>query len=137
MSPEATVIPGYGNQPSGRFYLMAVHSNKYISLKRKEQTEVKTLENLYNEIIGNDELQEAFAEAAREGTLEDFLKAHDCEATAAEAEAFLKEKQNQKGELSDNELEDVAGGCRSGSPKWSSYTEGTHCAEDPSYYPPG
>lgn len=71
---------------------------------------MKTIETLYKEILGSDELRKAFAKAAKEGRLEDFLKSQGCEATKAEVEAFLKEKQAQKGELSDNELDDVAGG---------------------------
>ena len=69
---------------------------------------MKTLQELYTEIMGSDELKKAFLEAAKGGKVADFLKANGCEATAEEIKAFLKEKADQ--ELSDDELDSVAGG---------------------------
>ena len=69
---------------------------------------MKNLQELYAEIIGSDELKQAYLEAAKGGKVADFLKAQGCEATAEEIKAFLKEKSNQQ--LSDEELDSVAGG---------------------------
>ena len=69
---------------------------------------MKTLQQLYTEIMGSDELKKAFVEAGKSGKVMDFLKAHGCEATAEDIKAFLKEKADQP--LSDDELDNVAGG---------------------------
>ena len=73
---------------------------------------MKTLETLYQEILASDELKKGLAEAAKtpEG-LEAWICAQGCEATAKEIEAFLKEKQEKTGELTDDELATAAGGC--------------------------
>ena len=52
---------------------------------------MKTLQELYNEIIASDELKTAFAEAAKGGKTMEFLKAQGCEATVEELAAFLKD----------------------------------------------
>ena len=41
---------------------------------------MKTMQELYSEIIASDERKKAFVEAMKEGKLGDFLQAHDCEA---------------------------------------------------------
>ena len=69
---------------------------------------MKTLQELYTEIMGSDELKKAFVEAAKGGKVADFLKANGCEATAEEIKAFLQEKADQP--LSDEELDSAAGG---------------------------
>ena len=69
---------------------------------------MKTLQELYSEIIASDELKAAFAEAAKSGKALDFLKDHGCEATAEELAAFLKNQTS--GELSDEELDNASGG---------------------------
>ena len=69
---------------------------------------MKTLQELYDEIMVSDELKAAFAEAAKGGKAEEFLKAQGCEATAEELTAFLKGRTSD--ELSDEELNNVAGG---------------------------
>ena len=69
---------------------------------------MKTLQELYTEIIGSDEMKQAYLQAAKEGKVTEFLKANGCEATAEEIKAFLREKADQ--ELSDAELDSVAGG---------------------------
>ena len=73
---------------------------------------MKTLETLYQEILASDERKKELAEAAKtpEG-LEAWIRAQGCEATAKEIEAFLKEKQEKTGELTDDELASAAGGC--------------------------
>lgn len=70
-----------------------------------------TIEALYKEIIASDELKSAFVEAAKAQKLGDFLKAQGCEATEAEVVDFLKSLQKGEGELADDELNSVAGGC--------------------------
>ena len=68
---------------------------------------MKTLQDLYKEIINNDELKKAFTEAAKAGKALEFIKAHGCETTEEELKAFLLK---QSGELSDDELDNAAGG---------------------------
>jgi len=70
---------------------------------------MKTLQELYSEIIASEELKAAFTEAAKSGKATEFLKAQGCEATAEELAAFLKNQST--GEISDEELDSVAGGC--------------------------
>ena len=68
---------------------------------------MKTLQELYGEIISSEELKAAFAEAAKKGKGVDFLKTQGVETTAEELAVFLK---SQTGELSDEGLDNVAGG---------------------------
>ena len=70
---------------------------------------MKTLQELYHEIIASEELKAAFLEAAKSGKALEFLKEQGCEVTEDELKAFLSKKNS--GELSDEELDDVAGGC--------------------------
>ena len=72
---------------------------------------MKTLEALYQEVLTSEELKEAFSVAMTENRTEEFLKANGCEADTEELEAFLKDKQEKQGELADEELDSVAGGC--------------------------
>ncbi len=72
---------------------------------------MKTIEELYDEVLASEELKAGFTAAAKEKRLADFLKAHGCEATEAEVVEFLKARQSAEGELSDDELDVVAGGC--------------------------
>jgi len=78
---------------------------------------MKTLQELYNEIIASDELKTAFAEAAKGGKTMEFLKAQGCEATVEELAAFLKDQTT--GEISDEELDNVGGGCNDATGKES------------------
>lgn len=72
---------------------------------------MKTMEELYQEVLGSDELKGAFAQAVSEGRIEEFLKENGCEASPEEVKAFLQEKQAKEGELSEAELDAVSGGC--------------------------
>ena len=72
---------------------------------------MKTIQELYSEIMASKELKEQFIEAAKAGKQEEFLKAHGCEATMEEVQAFLEAKQNEDAPLSVDELENAAGGC--------------------------
>lgn len=74
---------------------------------------MRTLQELYDEVKGDDALKKSFAKALREGTAGDFLRERDCEATAEELQEFLKEQVMKKSgplELSADELAEVAGG---------------------------
>lgn len=77
---------------------------------------MKTLQELYDEVMASDELKREFMaisgdeENAREKVSE-FLKKHDCDATLEELKAFFEDRED--GELSEDELEAVAGGKRS------------------------
>jgi predicted ribosomally synthesized peptide with nif11-like leader len=68
-----------------------------------------TLEELYTKTISDENLKKAFSEAKKEGKIADFLAANGCEASAEDVEKFLASKKD--GELSDDELDNVAGGC--------------------------
>ncbi len=69
-----------------------------------------TLQELYNKVMASEELKKSFAEAAQnKGKLEAWLKANGSDATAAQVTEFLKARQ-KSGEVSDDELENVAGG---------------------------
>lgn len=71
---------------------------------------MKNLDELYKEVLGNDELKNAFAEALKEGKIADFLKAHDCDAAVEDVMALLNNK--KEGEAGDDDLARVAGGGR-------------------------
>ena len=71
---------------------------------------MKTIQELYSEIMANQELKEQFIEAANAGKQEEFLKAHGCEATLEDVKAFLEAKQKEDAPLSLDELDNAAGG---------------------------
>ncbi len=73
-----------------------------------------TIEALYKEILASDELKSAFVEAVKAQKLGDFLKAQGCDAAEAEVVDFLKSLRKGEGELADDELNSVAGGCNAG-----------------------
>ena len=89
---------------------------------------MKTIQELYNEVLKSEELKKAFSEAVQNKTVADFLKAHGCEAGMEDAAAFLKEQQAKTGELADNELDNVAGGCNRDEAMMSIYSIGIGCA---------
>ena len=72
---------------------------------------MKTVQELYKEIMASEELKKGFVEAAKAGKQMDFIKEHGCEASAEEIEAFLKGQAEADKTLSADELENVAGGC--------------------------
>ena len=71
---------------------------------------MKTLQELYNEVIQSDELKKKFLEAGKNGKAEEFIKAHGCDATMDEIKAFFKKQTKADKELSVDEFENVAGG---------------------------
>lgn len=72
-----------------------------------------TIEALYKRIIASDELKSAFIEAVKAQKLDEFLKSQGCDAAGVEIMDFLKSLQKAEGELADDELNSVAGGCNS------------------------
>lgn len=58
---------------------------------------MKTVDELYYEVVANEELKAAFAAAAKENKLAEFLKAQGCDATAEEAEEFLEARPERRG----------------------------------------
>ena len=71
---------------------------------------MKTMQELYDEVMASQELKAQFVEAVRAGKQEAFLKEHGCGATMEEVAAFLKTKVQGDTPLSVNELKDSAGG---------------------------
>ena len=71
---------------------------------------MKSIQELYNEIMGSQELKAQFIESAKAGKQEEFLKAHGCEATLQEVQTFLEANQKKDAPLSFDELENAAGG---------------------------
>ena len=75
---------------------------------------MKSLQELYNEIIASEEMKAEFLECGKtkEDTAE-FLKKYDCTASVDELTVFLKEKMTAKTEeLSEEELKQLAGGAK-------------------------
>lgn len=73
---------------------------------------MKTMQELYSEIAASDELKGALVEAMKANKVEDFLKAHGCEATPEEVQEFIEDKAagDDPIELSEDELRYVVGG---------------------------
>ncbi len=69
-----------------------------------------TLQEMYDKVMASEELKSSFAEAAQDKErLAEWLKANGSDATVEQVGEFLKAKQ-ASGEVSDEELENVAGG---------------------------
>ncbi len=69
-----------------------------------------SLQELYDKVMASEELKKSFAEVAQDkGKLAAWLKANGSDATVEQVGVFLKSKQTS-GEVSDDELENVAGG---------------------------
>ena len=68
---------------------------------------MKTIEELYEEIMGSKDLQEEIKKASVE-TLSEFLQKHDCKSTAKEFVDFAKAQ--AEGEIGDDDAGAVAGG---------------------------
>ena len=69
---------------------------------------MKSLEKLYKEIQENEELKKEFISAFKEGKVEEFLKTHDCEGTAADVMTLMKSQRDEA--ASEDDLAKVAGG---------------------------
>ena len=72
--------------------------------------EKKTIAQVFEEVKGDAALQKEFFAAEKSSSIEAFAAAHGCKATAEEVLAFLKTKLSEPGEISDEELDQVAGG---------------------------
>ena len=90
---------------------------------------MKTVEELFHEVLASETLKKEFL-ALRPEEIEAFAAGHGCEAKLDEIRAFFEAQQNKTGELSDDELDLVAGG--RGANDWeallSILTLGTGCA---------
>lgn len=75
---------------------------------------MKTLDELYVEVLSNDELKKEFIGISDENAILDFAKKNGCDVTLEELNAFFKAKAEER-ELSDSELEEIAGGKSAGS----------------------
>ena len=73
---------------------------------------MRTLQDFYEQIRGDDEKKRAFVEAMGAGTAEDLLRESGRDVTAEDLEEFLAGAASQAEplELSDEDLKDVAGG---------------------------
>ncbi|MBR4575804.1 MAG: hypothetical protein IKO25_01240 [Clostridia bacterium] len=71
---------------------------------------MKTIQELYNEVLANEELKAKCIEAAGAGKLEAFIREQGCGATLEEVTAFLEGKDEEDAPLSVDELENTAGG---------------------------
>ena len=70
----------------------------------------KTVAEIYESVVKNPEMIQEYLSAESAGTIEEFARKYDCEATADEIKAFIAAKLSENKELSVNELEQVAGG---------------------------
>ncbi len=70
---------------------------------------MKSLEDLYRDVQQSEELRKEFVTSFKEGNVESFLKAHDCDATPADVMAFLNGMKDEA--ATEDDLAKVAGGC--------------------------
>ena len=70
-----------------------------------------SLKELYAEVMASEALKKEYFAAANDKKVTEFLRAHGCEATEQELNAFLSNpKELPQGEVCDDELDAVAGG---------------------------
>ena len=88
-----------------------------------------TLDELYTTVLASESEKAAFAEAIKtpEG-LTAFLAGHGCDATPEQVAEFLKARRSEEGEISDAELDSVAGGCNKYEAIYSAVSFGLMCA---------
>jgi len=75
---------------------------------------MKTIKELYNEVMADENLQREYVSAAENDRVDEFLKAHGCGAYEEDIEKFFAEMTEKSGELDDDELENVAAGKKCG-----------------------
>ncbi len=87
-----------------------------------------TLDELYTRVLADEAERAAFAEAAKtpEG-LSAFLAQRGCDAAPGQVAEFLKAKTADQGEMSDAELDSVAGGCNTMEAVHSTLSFGITC----------
>ena len=91
---------------------------------------MKTLNDLYTEVTASDTLKAEFLALKTPKDIVAFAKKNGCDATLDDIKAFFEKKQKATGELSEEELEQVAGG-KSGNETealFSIYMAGIGCA---------
>jgi len=71
---------------------------------------MKTLNELYTEVAASDALKAEFLALKTPEDIVAFAKKNGCDATLDDIKAFFEEKQKASGELSEDELAQVAGG---------------------------
>jgi len=71
---------------------------------------MKTLNELYTEVTASDVLKAEFLALKTPEEIVAFAKKNGCDATLEDIKAFFEEKQKAAGELSEEELAQVAGG---------------------------
>ena len=71
---------------------------------------MKTLNELYTEVAASDTLKAEFLALKTPEEVVAFAKKNGCDATQDDIRAFFEEKQKSSGELSEEDLEQVAGG---------------------------
>ena len=96
--------------------------------KGKEPDEMKTIEELYSEVLASEELKKEFL-ALKPEEVEGFAAKYGCKASLDEIKAFFEAKKNQAGALSDEEMDQIAGGktAELGEAAWSFGTLGIGC----------
>ena len=67
---------------------------------------MKTIKELYKEVVANEGLKEEFKKACAENKVEEFLKQNGCDASLEDLKKFAQEER----ELSLDELDNAAGG---------------------------
>lgn len=99
------------------------------AISRKKGRTMATLDELYSTVLADEAERAAFAEAAKtpEG-LSAFLAERGCDATPEQLTEFLKAKAAEQGEITDAELDSVAGGCNKSEAITSVLTFGVVCA---------
>ena len=72
----------------------------------------KTIADVYEEVIASAELREEYLAAEQQGedAIVAFAAAHGCDATAREIWEFVRTRLAEEGELSLDDLDQVAGG---------------------------
>ena len=71
---------------------------------------MKTLDELYTEVMNSEELKNEFLTLKAPEDVVAFAAKHGCTATLDEIKAFFEEKAQAAGELSEDDLAQVAGG---------------------------
>lgn len=72
---------------------------------------MKTMEQFWSEISTNEELAEKLEQIASEQELEALLKENEVDCTKEQFKEFVFAKAKESGEISDEELSAVSGGC--------------------------
>ena len=91
---------------------------------------MKTLDELYAEVMNSEELKNEFLTLKAPEDIVAFAAKNGCTATLDEIKAFFEEKAKAAGELSEDDLAQVAGGkgFNISEALWSTFTAGILCA---------